>query len=78
MNDDLSILVTLLRLEDMHLYKVALKVPHGLNQFQDWKYFKEPETEERYKEMLSDYNNYEVIDVIELGDVIISKPKNKE
>ncbi len=73
MNDDLSLLVTLLDEDTMELMRVAIKIPHGLNEFKDWKNFRELDVHQTYSEFIPEMNigkGRGIMEVVEIYDVV--------
>ena len=56
MDDDLKVILTILTTGG-NMAKVALIIPHGMNDFIDYQYFAEPSIEAGYRENLPPHIN---------------------
>jgi len=67
MNDDLSLLVSVL--SKGTLLKIALQIPHGMNDFAGWGAFKEEDVRSRYKDYLPSHCQGDILAVEEIFHV---------
>ena len=67
MNDDLSLLVSVL--SKGTLLKIALQIPHGMNDFAEWGAFKEEDVRSRYKDYLPSHCQGDILAVEEIFHV---------
>lgn len=71
MNDDLNIIIGLVDTRDFSLCEYFLCVPSGLNNFHNWKYYRDDEVLERYRNMLeATMDNCEIVSVREINGYI--------
>ena len=70
MNDDLNLLITVLtKWRTMH--KIALHVPHGMNkeEWQNWKYFGEPEMRRLYMAELPLHLSVDIETILKVEEI---------
>lgn len=71
MNDDLNLLITILTVHD-DMINVAINIKHGLNTFENYEYYNEPDVHKRYLELLpehvSDYTK-KILEIKEIFEV---------
>lgn len=69
MNPDLNVLVLLMMNDD--LVRVAVRVANGLNNFPDWEYYKEPEIEAKWKDVLPpNVRDCMILEIVQIFDVV--------
>ena len=71
MDSSLNLIIQLVDTLDYSSFEYFLCVPHGLNNFRDWKYFRETEVIERYRDMLeATMDHCEIVSVREIDGYI--------
>ena len=67
MNDDLKVLILALHVDE--LLEVAVNFEHGLNDFQGWQYYKEPDIKQKYMKTIQENTGIVVTDILKLTQI---------
>jgi len=80
MNDDLNLIVTILTVNN-DMAKIAIGIPHGLNSpdWEDYKYFNEPEVFKKYRNIMPMYCATYMTKILDIEEIftIVHAKENK-